>query len=336
MKNSGGDQNRVRMPGPAAPREPVDATSAQPAPTLSVVIPVFQEGAHLARVIDQVLSHAGATGVQFELILVDDGSRDDTWRVIENARAFHPELRAVRLTRNFGKEAAVSAGLEASRGRAVVVMDGDLQHPPELLPRMVALWQAGGVDLVEAVKEARGTEPFVNRIGSHLFYSILNALAHQELRNASDFKLMDRRVVEEWMRMGERSLFFRGMVAWLGFERVQVTFVVPDRIGGHSGWTFLKLLRLAVTAVTAFSATPLQFVTMLGSLFFTLATVLGAQTLYNWYIGNAVSGFTTVILLILIVGGVQMVCLGIFGAYIARIYEEVKGRPRYVVMDRIG
>lgn len=320
----------------AATREPTGVSSAPHDPILSVVIPVFQEGAHLAQVIAQVSRHAGAAGESYELILVDDGSNDDTWRVIGDETALHPELRAVRLSRNFGKEAAVSAGLDAARGRAVVVMDGDLQHPPELLPRMVALWKRGGVDLVEAVKEARGTESLVNRVGSRLFYAILDAFAHHDLSNASDFKLLDRRVVEAWRRMGERNLFFRGMVAWLGFERVQVSFTVPNRVGGHSGWTFVKLVKLAVTAVTAFSASPLQIVTFLGTAFFFFAAVLGAQTLYNWFVGVAVSGFTTVILLILLVGGVQMVCLGIFGAYIARIYEEVKGRPRYVVRERIG
>ena len=307
-----------------------------PEPTLSVVIPVFQEGAHLATVIAHVRSHACAAGEPYELILVDDGSNDDTWRVIGEETARHPELRALRLSRNFGKEAAVSAGLDAARGRAVVVMDGDLQHPPELLPRMVALWKAGGVDLVEAIKEERPTESLVNRIGSRLFYAILSAFAHQDLTNASDFKLMDRRVVDAWRQMGERNLFFRGMVAWLGFERVQVRFTVPDRVGGHSGWTFVKLVKLAVTAVTAFSASPLQIVTFLGSMFFFFAAALGAQTLYNWFNGTAVSGFTTVIMLILIIGGAQMVCLGIFGAYIARIYEEVKGRPRYIVREQIG
>ena len=305
-------------------------------PTLSIVIPVFQEGAHLAEVVAEVGNHARATGESYELILVDDGSSDGTWAVIGNAIARHPELRALRLSRNFGKEAAVSAGLDAALGRAVVVMDGDLQHPPELLPQMVALWKAGGVDLVEAVKDSRGKESMLNSAGSRAFYWILSAFAHQDLHNASDFKLMDRRVVEAWRRMGERNLFFRGMIAWLGFERVQVRFSVPERVGGRSGFTFLKLVKLAITAVTAFSASPLQIVTFLGSMFSLFAVLIGAQTLYTWYEGQAVSGFTTVIILILIVGGVQMMSLGIFGAYMARIYEEVKGRPRYVVRDRIG
>ena len=279
-------------------RDSLETTTAPDEPTLSIVIPVFQEGAHLAEVIAQVGVHVRAANESYELILVDDGSSDATWAVIRNALARHPELRALRLSRNFGKEAAVSAGLDVARGRAVVVMDGDLQHPPELLPRMVALWKAGGVDLVEAVKDSRGRESLVNGFGSRAFYWILAAFAHQDLRNASDFKLMDRRVVEAWRRMGERNLFFRGMIAWLGFQRAQVPFSVPERIGGRSGFTFVKLVKLAITAVTAFSATPLQIVTFLGSMFSMFALILGAHTLYIWHRpAHAVSGFTTVILL---------------------------------------
>jgi len=313
----------------------MEAAVATQAPTLSIVMPLFQEGAHLEHVIDRVVGHAAATGETFELILVDDGSRDQTWEVIRGRMARHPQLRAVRLSRNFGKEAAVCAGLDAARGEAVVVMDGDLQHPPELLSRMVALWRTGGVDLVEAVKERRGTESWINRMGARLFYSGLAFLSGHDLDGASDFKLMDRRVVEAWLRLGERNLFFRGMVAWLGFESVKVRFEVPERVGGHSGWSYARLARLAVTAVTAHSSSPLQIVTFLGTVFFFFAMALSAQTLYNWYTGSAVSGFTTVILLILIVGAVQMICLGIIGAYIARVFEEVKGRPRYIVKDRL-
>jgi polyisoprenyl-phosphate glycosyltransferase len=306
-----------------------------PAPVLSIVIPVFQEGAHLAEVITRVRVHAAAAGEPYEIILVDDGSRDETWNVIAEQGARFADLRALRLSRNFGKEAALCAGLDAARGRAVVVMDGDLQHPPELLPQMVALWQDGRVDLVEAVKESRGKESMANRVGARLFYLVLNKLAGQDLNNASDFKLMDRRVVDAWRAMGERNLYFRGMVAWLGFQRAEVRFSVAGRAGGHSGWSLLTLTKLAVTALTAFSSSPLQIVTLLGATFFLFATAIGARTLYLYFRGEAVSGFTTVILLVLLIGGMQMLCLGIFGAYIGRIYEEVKGRPRYLIKERV-
>jgi glycosyltransferase involved in cell wall biosynthesis len=316
-------------------QDAINERSDVQAPTFSIVIPVFEEGTHLPHVIGQVCRYAAMTGDPYELILVDDGSSDDTWRIIAERAALHPALRALRLSRNFGKEAAVCAGLDAARGMCVVVMDGDLQHPPELLPQMVAMWKSGSPDVVEAIKDDRGRESMVHRVGARLFYVILNALTRQDLRNASDFKLVDRRVLDAWRRMGEHSLFFRGMVAWLGFDRVQIRFRVADRIGGKSAWTFVRLMKLAVTGVTAFSSSPLQIVTFLGTAFFLFAIVLGGQTLYNWLSGTAVSGFTTVILLILIVGALQMICLGILGAYLARVYEEVKARPRYVVKERM-
>jgi polyisoprenyl-phosphate glycosyltransferase len=305
-------------------------------PVLSVVVPLFQEASHLPEVIARIRAHAAATGESYEIVLVDDGSRDDTWGVISHESASAADLRALRLTRNFGKEAAVCAGLDAARGDAVVVMDGDLQHPPELLPQMVEVWKRGGVDVVEAVKASRGRESVRHRLAARAFYFILRTLSGHDMRNLSDFKLMDRRVVSAWQRLGERNLFFRGMIAWLGFERAEVHFSVAGRIGGESGWSLIKLVKLAVTAVTAFSSSPLQIVTLLGAAFFLFAGVIGAQTLYRYVTGNAVSGFTTVILLMLAIGGVQMVCLGIVGTYLSRIYEEVKGRPRYLVRDRIG
>lgn len=302
--------------------------------TLSVVIPVFNEERGLDALLSRLMPVLEECGLAWETIFVDDGSTDDTLARLRAIHASESRVKVVSFSRNFGKEVAAAAGLRYASGDAVVLMDGDLQHPPELLPQMLAMWKSGRADLVEAIKDNRGNESALHRLGSRVFYSILSVLAGQDLRNASDFKLMDRRVVEAWQRMGEHGLFFRGMVAWLGFERRQIHFSVPDRVGGSSAWTFVKLLKLATNAVTAFSSSPLQIVTFLGVAFFVFAGMLGAQTLYNWYAGDAVSGFTTVILLVLMVGAVQMVCIGILGAYVARIYEEVKGRPRYVVKER--
>ncbi|MEM7543178.1 MAG: glycosyltransferase family 2 protein [Pseudomonadota bacterium] len=306
----------------------------QQAPVLSVVIPVYNEGANILELV-KVTTHTLASAEErFEIILIDDGSQDDTWVQIDSLQASVNELRALRLSRNFGKEAAVAAGLENARGEGVIIMDGDLQHPPSLLPEMIAKWKTGDVEIVEAVKSQRGDEPLVNRYGSKVFYSLLNRLADQELNNATDFKLIDRSVLEAWLSMGERNLFFRGMIAWLGFRRETVYFDVPERTGGQSSWTFLTLAKLATTAITAFSSAPLQIVTTLGIVFFLFAFLLALQTLYNWLTGFAVSGFTSVILLILMIGGLQMVCLGILGTYLARVYEEVKSRPRFVIRER--
>ncbi|HEX7044658.1 MAG TPA: glycosyltransferase family 2 protein [Burkholderiales bacterium] len=310
-------------------------TRRVPRPCLSVVVPLFREGGQVTHTIAAIVDVLTSLGTTFELILVDDGSPDDTWQAITGAASTYPFIRAARLSRNFGKEASVCAGLEMSRGDAVVVMDGDLQHPPSLIPEMLRLWRSGEVDVVDAVKEERGKESVWSRIGASLFYRSFNALAGQDLRGASDYKLLDRRVVNAWLQMKERSVFFRGMSAWLGFRRKQVHFKVEERRSGQSKWSTLKLVQLALTAVTAFSTAPLHLVSAAGAVFAVFALVLGAQALYLKLTGAAVTGFTTVILLLLIIGCVLMFALGIIGEYLARIYDEVKARPRYVVAEWI-
>jgi glycosyltransferase involved in cell wall biosynthesis len=304
-------------------------------PTLSVVVPLYREGQHLAATVSEVIRVLSALDMGYELILVDDGSADDTWQVIADQSRLFPAIRGFRLSRNFGKEAALAAGLEQARGDAIVVMDGDLQHPPSLIPAMVQCWREGA-EVVEAVKQHRGSESAYSKLRAQIFYAIFTRLAGYDLRGASDFKLMDRRVLDAWRGMGERNLFFRGMNAWLGFRRVQLPFDVAARTGGESNWSVLQLTRLAMTAVTSFSSAPLQLITLSGAGFFVFALVLGAQTLYQKIAGRAVDGFTTVILLLLVIGGAVMLGLGIIGTYIARIYEEVKGRPRYVVAERVN
>ncbi len=305
-------------------------------PFLSVVIPLFREEQHLEKVVARIREAVDPLQQSWELILVDDGSPDGTWKKIRRLSEEHANLHGVRLSRNFGKEAALCAGLERAAGKAVVVMDGDLQHPPDLIPEMVRLWRDGGADVVEAVKDHRGRESAVNRLGSHLFYAVLNLLAGYDLKNTSDFKLLDRRVVQAWLSMGERNLFFRGMVAWLGYRREEVRFRVPERVAGTSGFSLARLVRLAITAISSFSSITLHGVTLLGGIFLVFAVVLGVQTVVNKASGEAVSGFTTVILLQLIIGSMLMISLGVIGEYIARIFNEVKQRPRYLVRDETG
>ena len=304
-------------------------------PLISVIIPLYCEGANLPTFLADVKAALEKAGTPFELILIDDGSPDDTWKVISDEAQRLSAIRAVRLSRNFGKELALCAGLERARGDAIVLMDGDGQHPPPLLPDMLRLWQTTGADIVEAIKIKRGPESLSGKLGALLFYIILNKLSGFDLRGASDFKLMNRKAINAWLKMQERNVFFRGMTAWLGFTTVRIPFEVARRSGGKSGWSYLKRLRLAITGLTAFSSFPLQLVTLAGAVFFVFAVVLGAQTLYLKLAGRAVSGFATVILLELIIGSSLMMSLGIVGEYLARIYEEVKGRPRYVVTHSI-
>ncbi len=302
---------------------------------ISIVIPLYNEGSHLSALVSDLKTALHQTGCPFELILIDDGSPDDTWQRIKDETRTLPSLRAVRLSRNFGKELALCAGLERARGDAVVVMDGDGQHPPSLLPLMVEKWRISGADIVQAVKTKRGSESLTGKLGALLFYLILNKLSGFELKGASDFKLMNRKVANTWLAMRERNVFFRGMTAWMGFTTVQIPFEVVARRGGKSGWSYLRRAKLALIGITTFSSFPLHLVTFAGVIFFVFAVGLGIQTLYLKLAGQAFTGFATVILLELIIGSLLMISLGIIGEYLARIYEEVKGRPRYIVMESI-
>ena len=302
---------------------------------LSIVIPVFREGAQLAGFLSEVRSAAERSNLAYELLLVDDGSPDDTWRVITAEVKSGRPLRALRLSRNFGKESALCAGLEHAQGDAVIVMDADGQHPPSLIPDMVRLWQSSGADVIEAVKRRRGRESISSKLGAQLFYFILNKLSGFHFKGASDFKLISRKAVDAWLKMRERNVFFRGMTLWMGFTTVQIPFEVVPRSVGQSTWSVLKRLKLALIGITAFSSFPLHLVTFAGLVFLGLSVLLALQTLYLKLAGRAVSGFATVILLELIIGSLLMISLGIIGEYLARIYEELKGRPRYIVTESI-
>jgi glycosyltransferase involved in cell wall biosynthesis len=298
---------------------------------LSIVMPVYREAAHLSEVLGQVHSEVTKTRITFEIVLIDDGSPDSTWQVIEERSNVYPMLRAARFSRNFGKESALCAGLEMARGDIVIVMDADGQHPPSLLPEMIDIWRSGEVDIVEAVKSSRGKETLFNKFSAGLFYLMWNKLSGFELRSASDYKLLNRQAVNAYLQMRERNLFFRGMTAWLGFRRAQIPFEVAERAGGATSWSLFRLVRLAVTGITSFSSLPLQIVSFAGVFFLLFAFIFGIQTAWVYFSGHAVTGFATVIFLLLIIGSLLMISLGAIGEYVARIYDEVKGRPRYLI-----
>ena len=299
---------------------------------ISVVVPLCNEGASLREFLTDLKT---ALRDRAELVLIDDGSTDETWKIITEEAKSNRDLRALRLSRNFGKELALCAGLERARGDAVIVMDGDGQHPPSLVPAMIEMWRSSGVDIVQAVKSTRGREPLGDKLGAFLFYLILHKLSPFDLRGASDFKLMNRKAVDAWLKMPERNVFFRGMTAWLGFTTAQLPFEVVARRTGKPGFSFWKRIKLALVGITSFSTSLLHLVTLTGVLVFFFSLILGVQTLYKKLSGQAVTGFATVILLELIIGSLLMISLGIIGEYLARIYEEVKGRPRYVVREAI-
>jgi len=300
---------------------------------LSVVLPAYNEEPSIQRAVNTIVPLLTDAGIRYELIFVDDGSKDNTWAMIEDAAAQSPHIRGVRFSRNFGKEAAIFAGLAQSKGDCTVVMDCDLQHPPEKMLDMYRLWQQG-YQVVEGVKADRGKESAFHGFAARLFYSILSNSTGLDMSRASDFKLLDRRAVDTLLAIREKNAFFRALSSWIGFSTAQVEFEVQPRLEGESKWSLRSLIRYAMTNITSFSTAPLQVVTFLGVLVFVCSVLLGIHSLWQKFTGQALEGFTTVILLQLLIGSVLMVCLGIIGFYIARIYEEIKDRPRYIVADR--
>ncbi len=305
----------------------MDAASA---PEVSVVSPVFNEEQGLTDFIDRTIQALEPAATSFEILLVDDGSQDGSWAQIERLSAADPRVRAVGLSRNFGKESAIVAGLEAAQGEAVIVMDSDLQHPPALLPELLERWRAGA-EVVEAVKLDRTGQSVGGRLASRMFNRVFRRLTGVDLVDASDYRLLARPAVDALLQLPERTTFFRGTSTWIGFRRERVPFRVDPRAVGRSRWGFRALVRLALDGITSFTPAPLHLVTLGGAVFAVFAVLLGAQTLIRFLQGNAVTGFTTVILLLLTQGTFILLGLGIIGQYLARIHDEVKARPRFVV-----
>ena len=300
---------------------------------LSVVLPAYNEEASVPRAAQVIGGLLSGAGIPHEIIFVDDGSRDHTWEVIQAQAGRYPQVRGVKFSRNFGKEAAIFAGLAQSRGACTVVLDCDLQHPPEKILEMYRLWQEG-YQVVEGVKTSRGKENPLHTLAAKTFYSVISNATGIDMSRASDFKLLDRRAVDTLLAMREKNAFFRALSSWISFQTTQVEFEVQPRLEGESKWSPRSLTRYAVTNITSFSAAPLQLVTLLGVVVFLCSVVLGIWSLWQKVTGQALEGFTTVILLQLLIGSILMICLGIIGYYIAKIYEEIKDRPRYIVAER--
>ena len=301
------------------------------APTLlSLIVPVYNEAAQLNHNLQRILATAGESGYPLELIVVDDGSHDESVTELYRAAAADTRIRPLVFTRNFGKEAAIHAGLEHAQGAAAVVIDADLQHPPELIPQMVQLWQQG-LPIVEAVKLNRGTESWLKRRLAMSFYSWFDSLAGMDIRQHSDFKLLDRVVIDHYLALPERQRFFRGLIHWTGYASAQLPFEIAEQPERRSRWGSIKLLRYALNNLTSFSSLPLHLVTVLGTLSLLVGVIIGTVAIYQKLLGQALDGFTTVILLLVIIGGTLMVGMGIIGHYVARLYDEVKGRPMYVL-----
>lgn len=297
---------------------------------ISIVIPAYNEEKNINLIVEEIRKLFMPMKIDYEIIFIDDGSKDNTWENIEKISNVEKNIKGIKFSRNFGKESAIFAGLEFSTGDCCIVMDCDLQHPPETILEMYDYWKMG-YEVIEGIKLDRGKENKIYKIFSKLFYKLMTIATKVDMEKTSDFKLLDRKAVNAIIELPEKNMFFRAMSSWVGFKTITVGFYVQDRVEGESKWSTLGLIKYAIKNIVSFTTAPLQIVTFLGVLFFIFAIVLGIQSLYKYILGQALGGFTTIILLQLITGSITMLSLGIIGAYISAIYDEVKNRNRYIV-----
>jgi len=305
-------------------------------PRISCVVPAYNEARNLPVLLAELTPVLGALSEGWEVIVVDDGSRDETAQVML-PWVIQPGVRYLRLSRNFGKECALTAGIDHAGGDVVVLMDADLQHPPALISRMLLSWQ-DGADMVCAARSSREDESLLKRLGSRVFYWLVNhQTAVQIPVDAGDFRLMDRTVVDALKALPERNRFMKGLYAWVGFRTEVIDYMPAERFAGESSFSLRSLARLAFTGVTAFSNFPLRLWSGAGVLIALAALLFGAYIVIDYFLyGNDVPGWATLVTGLMFSSGVQLLSIGILGEYVGRIFDEVKQRPIYVVGSLVG
>ena len=318
---------------------PTPSAGAADGGTLSVIVPLYNEAAGLPALHQRLLAFARrlaeTRSFRVEIVYVDDGSGDDTLAVARLLAADGCDLQIVSLSRNFGKEAALAAGLDHARFGALLFMDGDGQHPPELAERLVELWSDQGYDVVYTAKAHRAGEPATRRIATRLFYRLLNRGARYPIpEDAGDFRLLSPRAAAALRRLPERSRFFKGLSSWIGFRQIRVPYEPALRVHGRSNWKFGTLLGLSIEGLTAFSTAPLRFASLLGLMLSATALLFGAWILFETLVyGKDVAGYPSIIVGIMVIGGVQLMMIGVMGEYVAKILSELKARPVYFVAE---
>ncbi len=297
---------------------------------LSVIVPAFNEEESVDRAYKTIHDILVKADIDCEIIFIDDGSTDRTYDKICCLAESYPDISGLHFSRNFGKEAAISAGLAAAVGDCAVVIDCDLQHPPEKIVEMYRLWEEG-YEIVEGIKSSRGKENAVKGFASKTFYSIISSMVGFDMSNASDFKLLDRKVIDILNSIPERKGFFRAISFWVGYKKTSVEYDVAERLEGTTKWSTKSLMKYAVSNISSYSTAPMQIVTVLGFIMLFITLVFGVWALIDKFMGIALEGMTTVIIITIFIGSIIMISLGIIGYYVARIYEEIKGRPKYIV-----
>ncbi len=297
---------------------------------LSVIIPAYNEEQMIPRTTSVIGGILKDAGIDHELLFINDGSKDRTWPEIEEAARNNSDVRGVCFSRNFGKESAIFAGIAEARGDCCVVIDCDLQHPPEKIVEMYRLWEQG-YEIVEGVKTDRGKESGLHRFAAKSFYDIMSNSVGFDMSRASDFKLLDRKAINVLLNMNEKNAFFRALSSWIGFNSTEVEYEVREREAGTSKWSTKALFKYALTNITSFTSAPMQIVTILGIIVFIVGLATSIEAVARFIQGTAQAGFTTVIILQCFTGSFIMIGLGIIGFYISKIYDEVKGRPKYII-----
>ena len=300
----------------------------------SLVIPVYNEAQVLPLFFERMDALLDRLDGPAEVVLVNDGSQDASLGIMHRKTCEDARYRVLNLSRNFGHQVAITAGLDSAAGDAVIVMDADLQDPPEVVLQMVEQWQ-GGFDVVSARRERREQESFTKRLTAHVFYRFLRRMTSVPIeQDVGDFRLLDRKVVDAFRGMREQDRFVRGMISWIGFRQTSVGFVRPGRAAGSTKYPFLKMLRLAVNGILGFSDVPLRIALWCGAIVSLLAVCYGLFATMGWLLGGStVQGWTSTVVILSLLGGVNLMMVGIVGLYVGRIHEQVKGRPLYIVDD---
>ena len=301
---------------------------------LSVIIPVFNEQENIPRLFERLNEVVGRLGLDCEYIFVNDGSRDDSMLLIKALASTNPHVRYIDFTRNFGHQVAVTAGLDHCSGKAVVIIDADLQDPPELISELYEKWKSG-FEVVSAKRRSRSGENFLKKSTARMFYRMLRKITSIEIPvDTGDFRLIDNKVVQVLRKMPEQHKFLRGQISWVGFRQTHVEYDRDARQSGKSGYTYRKMFRLALDGVTSFSNLPLRFATVAGFIVSGIAFLMILYALYSRFISkDYVPGWTSLMLAVLFIGGVQLICIGIIGEYISRMGSNVRNRPLYIVGD---
>lgn len=306
-------------------------------PALSIAIPVYNEEAVVPLLYEHLAAVLAKLPYTFEILFVDDGSTDGTFQIIKNLQRQDRRIKAISFSRNFGHQAALTAGIQYATGDAVITMDGDLQHPPSLIPTLIEKWEAG-FQIVYTIRESTVDESFFKRFTSRLFYRIINAFSETPIQpSGADFRLLDRSVVRNLNTLEERDRFLRGLIGWMGFSATGVSYTAESRAAGVSKYSTRKMLRLAIDGMMSFSAAPLHLVTYLGLIVSALSFLYGLYSIYAYFFTNlTIPGWTSILVAVLFLGGVQLISIGFVGEYLIRIYNETKGRPLFIIKDSLS